>query len=51
MNYSFAPKRAGDVTSVYADTEKANEILKWNAELTIEEALLSAWEWEKNLKN
>ena len=50
FNYCFAPRRPGDITSAYADTKKANEILMWNAELTIEDALLSAWKWEKILK-
>ena len=42
-------RRKGDVISVYADTKKANDILGWKAEKTMEEALDSAWKWEQKL--
>ena len=47
LNYKFAPKRPGDVEKVWADTQKANKDLKWKAEKTLEETLLSAWKWEQ----
>ena len=51
LNYSFAERRAGDIISAYADTAKANTVLGWKSELTLKEALLSAWEWEKKIRN
>jgi UDP-glucose 4-epimerase len=49
LNYSIAPRRPGDVIKVYADTTFANQELGWKTELSLEEALLSAWKWEKHL--
>jgi UDP-glucose 4-epimerase len=49
LNYKIVDRRLGDVISVYADTNKANEILGWKAEKTMEEALESAWKWEQKL--
>lgn len=46
----FAPRRAGDVEAVYADTRRANEVLGWKSELGLEEMISSAWAWEKNLR-
>ncbi len=51
INYKIVNRRPGDVTSVYADTKKANSELHWKAELTLEEALLSAWKWEQKIRN
>ncbi|MCK5781780.1 MAG: UDP-glucose 4-epimerase GalE [Flavobacteriales bacterium] len=50
LNYSIAPRRIGDVEQIYASTEKANEILGWRADKTLDEMTLSAWKWEKHLK-
>ena len=50
LNYSFAEKRAGDIISAYADTTKANTVLGWKSELTLKDALHSAWEWEKKVR-
>jgi UDP-glucose 4-epimerase len=50
LNYKIVDRRQGDVESVYADTKKANKVLGWKAERTMEEALRSAWEWEKQVR-
>ncbi len=50
LNYKIVDRRPGDVISVYANTDKANEVLGWKAEKTLEEALASAWAWEKKLR-
>ncbi|WP_372755712.1 UDP-glucose 4-epimerase GalE [Mariniflexile sp.] len=47
LNYKIVNRREGDVISAYADTNKANSVLGWKAELSLKDALLSAWEWEK----
>lgn len=51
LNYKIVERRPGDVISVYADTKKANDILGWKAERSMEDALDSAWEWEKKLRD
>lgn len=51
LNYKIVARRPGDVISVYADTKKANTVLGWKAEKSLEEALASAWKWEKKLRN
>ena len=50
VNYRVVSRREGDVEQVYADTRYANEELGWTAEKDIDETLLSAWNWEKNLR-
>ena len=49
LNYKFAPRRAGDVSAIWADPTLANEKLGWKAERSVEETLKSAWDWEKHL--
>ena len=51
LNYKVAPRRAGDVVAVWADTTLANKELDWHAERTLEQTLKSAWEWEKRVRN
>lgn len=51
LNYKIVDRRSGDVVAVYADIQKANEILGWKSERTMEEALSSAWKWEQKIKN
>jgi UDP-glucose 4-epimerase len=51
LNYKVAPRRAGDVVAVWADTTLANKELGWRAERTLEQTLQSAWEWEKHVRN
>ena len=49
LNYKFAPRRAGDVTAIWADPTLANNELGWKAERPIEDTLTAAWAWEKHL--
>ncbi len=51
LNYKIVDRRPGDVISVYADTKKANEVLGWKSEKTMEDSLLSSWNWEKKVRN
>ena len=50
LNYKIAPRRAGDIIAIWADPTRANTVLGWKAERTIEETLASAWAWEKHLR-
>ena len=51
LNYMFTERRAGDIVAAFADTQKANKILGWKSELSLNEAMLSAWEWEKKINS
>lgn len=47
LPYRIVDRREGDVIEAYADTEKANKVLGWKTELSLEQALESAWKWEQ----
>ena len=51
LNYRIAPRRAGDVPEAWADTRKANAALGWQARFSLDEAVQSAWAWEKKIDN
>ena len=46
LNYKIVGRRAGDITSAYADTTLAKVELGWETEKTLDEALLAAWQWQ-----
>ncbi len=50
LNYKITNRREGDITAAYADTTKANVVLGWKPQETLEEALLSAWKWQQKQK-
>lgn len=50
LNYEITARRSGDVEQVYADTQLANKELGWKAERDLENMLLTAWNWQINLK-
>lgn len=49
LNYKIVDRRPGDVEKVYADTRFANDELGWKAQKSLDEMMLSAWNWEKAL--
>lgn len=49
--YEIVGRREGDIEQVWAKPDKANKVLGWRADTPIEEVLLSAWNWEKKLRN
>ena len=49
LPYKFAPRRAGDVTAIWADPTLANNELGWKAEREIGDTLKAAWAWELHL--
>lgn len=51
LPYKMVDRRPGDVPAVWAETSRANEILGWKAERTIDQTLKAAWEWEKHVRN
>lgn len=50
LNWEFADRRPGDVEKVYADASKVKKSLNWSCQYSVEDALLHAWNWEKNLQ-
>lgn len=50
LPYKIVNRREGDVVSAYANTEKANSVLGWKTQLTLEEGMASAWKWEKKVR-
>ncbi len=51
LPYKIVDRREGDITSAYANTDKANTVLGWKAKSTLEEAMASAWKWEQKIRS
>ena len=49
LNWEVGNRRPGDVVEIYANAKKANNLLKWTANYTVEDAIIHAWNWEKKL--
>ncbi len=45
---TFAPRRAGDVASYYADPARAQKVLGWSATRDLHAICADAWRWQKN---
>jgi UDP-glucose 4-epimerase len=50
LNYKVVGRRPGDIEKVWANPEKANNVLGWKAETSLEDTLKSAWDWQKKLR-
>ena len=50
LNYQIVGRREGDIVEAYANTDKANEVLGWKAQSSLEESLASAWKWELKIR-
>lgn len=46
VNYEIGARRAGDLPEVWANVDKANSILGWKAERTLEDMCRDAWNWQ-----
>ena len=51
LNYKIVARRPGDVEKIFADTTIANTVLGWKAQTSLHDTLLSAWNWEKRIRN
>ena len=49
--YVIAPRRAGDVATVYADPGKSLRLLGWKAEKTLEDMCRDSWNWQSRNPN
>ncbi len=48
VQYEIMPRRSGDPALSYANPKKANEILGWQAEYTLEQMAKTAWKWHES---
>ncbi len=46
LNYVVGPRRPGDVEQIYAEVKKSERVLGWKTELSIEDAMRDAWNWQ-----
>ncbi len=49
--YKIAPRRPGDLASVYADPSKAEKLLGWKAVKTVEDMCADSWRWQSSNPN
>lgn len=48
LNWTFGPRRAGDVTEIFADATRASSDMQWKAQRSVSQAVKDAWNWEQN---
>jgi UDP-glucose 4-epimerase len=51
LNYSITGRRAGDIEKIWADPSFANKELGWKTLSTLDEAMKTAWDWEKFIRS
>lgn len=50
LNHSIGPRRPGDVEKIYAGAAKAERELGWKTTLSLDQAMLDAWNWQLRLQ-
>jgi UDP-glucose 4-epimerase len=50
LNYNLGPRRGGDVVAIYANNDKAKNVLGWIPKYHLEDMMHTAWQWELKLK-
>lgn len=48
--HKIVGRREGDIVQIWANPQKANEVLGWKAQVPIEDTMRSAWNWQKKLR-
>ena len=51
LNYKIIGRRPGDIEKIWADPSFANKELGWKTISTLDEAMETAWNWEKKIRN
>lgn len=46
LSYNIGSKREGDVVSIYSDSSKAHDLLKWSPQYSLDQMMETAWKWE-----
>lgn len=49
--YSIKPRRAGDIATVFANADIANNLLGWHAERNMTTMIEDTWRWQSNNPN
>jgi len=49
VEFEIAGRRDGDIEQIYANTERAERVLGWKAERSLDEAMADAWRWQMRL--
>lgn len=49
LNYKIGDRRPGDVIAIYANNEKARNILGWTPQYGVSKMMDTAWKWEQHL--
>ena len=49
LNYVIGPRRPGDVVAIFANNEKAKNVLGWIPKYNLDEMMATAWNWELKL--
>jgi len=50
LKYKIVGRRAGDIEKIWADPSLANTELGWRTLSSLDEAMKTAWDWEKNIR-
>ncbi len=50
LKYRITDRRPGDIEKIWADPSFANQELGWKTESTLDEAMKTAWDWEKKVR-
>jgi UDP-glucose 4-epimerase len=50
LNYVIGGRRDGDTIAVYADISKAKSLLQWEPKRNLNDMMLTAWNWEKQMQ-
>lgn len=48
--HKIVGRREGDIEKVWANPEHANKVLGWTAKESVEDTLVTAWNWQKRLR-
>lgn len=51
LKYRITERRPGDIEKIWADPTFANQELGWKTISTLDDAMKTAWEWEKKIRN
>jgi UDP-glucose 4-epimerase len=51
LKYRITSRRPGDIEKIWADPTFANRELGWKTISTLDDAMVTAWEWEKRIRN
>jgi len=49
LNYEIGPRRSGDIEKVWANTDKINKVLGWEAKYSLEDSIRDSWNWQMKL--